>query len=210
VELGADGELGAAGGEVGGDGGVADGHGSGGGDPDVAPEAHVLVGRLRVPIDEGDGEVVGLGGEDLDGEGVGFAGLDGGGDVELKEPPGTGEFIGGCDRVAVEPDVGTKIDAVETEPDGLALKTGGDLECGAEPPGLAEGAVGRHGRVGKIERNGVGRAGDGAQIHAGVRVGIDVVLDQRAEDGGGHGGVVPGAGRVGGRGYGVAGFVNVG
>ena len=47
-----------AGSQVRGHHGKANGDRARGGDRDIAPEAHVFVGRQRVPIDEGDGEIV--------------------------------------------------------------------------------------------------------------------------------------------------------
>src|ERR1019366_3038935 len=111
---------------------------------------------------EGDGEIAGLGRVDLDGQRVVVAGPGGGGDVEFKETPGAGELIGSRDLLAVEPDVGAEVDAVECQPERLAPIFRGQLELGAEPPRLVEGAVGRHGRVGEVESDGVDDARRGA------------------------------------------------
>src|ERR1039457_2455338 len=97
-------------------------------------------------------------------------------------------MVRGRDLLAVEPDVGAEVDAVETQPERLAAILRGQLEIGAEPPRFAERAVGRHGRIREVEAYVVADARRGAQIRSEVRVGVDTRRDQGAEDGGGQGG----------------------
>src|SRR5689334_10973779 len=99
---------------------IADGNRAGGADPNVAPEAHAFVRRQRIPIDEGDGQIAGLGREDLDRERVVVAGFGRGGDVEREQTPGARQLVRRGDLLAVQPDVGAEIDAIEAEPEGLS------------------------------------------------------------------------------------------
>ncbi len=194
LQLGLDGELGGIRRgqvEARDDAGKPQGHRAAGVEVNLAPQAHALVGRQRVPVHERDGEVVRAGREDLDGQRVGLAGLGGGGHVEFEQPPGARHFLGRSDLAAVHPDVSAEVDAVKTQPHGLAAMVGGQLEVGAVPPRVAERALRRHRDIREIRCDGVGRAGDGPQVHAEVGIRIDPVLHQGAQQGGGQRGPVP-------------------
>ncbi len=78
LQLSGDGELrGIIGGQVQfrNDRGIAQRDRAAGGEVDFAPQTHVLVGRRGIPVDEGDGEIVLRGREDLHGENIFGAGL---------------------------------------------------------------------------------------------------------------------------------------
>ena len=93
-----------------------------------------------------------VGEKTLHGENVFRARPGGVGDVEFVGAPGAGHVVGLGDLLSVEPDVGAVVDAVEIQPDRLALVSRGQGELLAIPPGNGEGTVGRHGDVGKIAR----------------------------------------------------------
>src|SRR5262249_37585008 len=206
--LRADGEVGGVGSEVRDDARISDRGRAGSSDPNVAPDAHELIGRQRVPIDEGDAQVAGRGREDLDGERV-VAGLDGGGDVEREQTPRARDLLRIGDLLTVEPDIGAEVDAVEAEPDDLAVVIR-QREGGAEPPGLAERAVLRHGDVGEVDTDVVLHAGRVAEVHAEVGVGVLLRGDERAEDGAARGRGVPAGGAKSNGGEGGAGLADVG
>ena len=73
----------------------------------------------------------------------------------------------------------------------LALEARGQHEFLAIPPGNDERAVRLHRDVGKICPDGIGDAGESSQIGAEKRIGIDLVLDQCRDHGGGDGYLVP-------------------
>ena len=66
-------------------------------------KTHVLVGGRGVPVHPHEGEVVGLGADHLDGDGVGFTGADVGGHVEDESPESPDYLVGACDERSVDP-----------------------------------------------------------------------------------------------------------
>ena len=104
------------------------------------------------------------------------AGLDGVGDVEFVGAPGSGDVVGVGDLFSVEEDVGAVIDAVEIQPDGFSGVGGGNGEVLAIPPGDGVGTVGLHGDVGEISADGIGDAGELAEVRGEERVGKSFVF----------------------------------
>jgi hypothetical protein len=76
--------------------------------------------------------------------------------------------------VAVEPDAGAVVDAVEMEPDVLSVVIGSEREFGAVPP-----------RLRKLRRL------DGRKVVAVIEVGVDAILHQARKDGGRHADGIP-------------------
>jgi hypothetical protein len=95
--------------------GMAQADRSRGGNINLAPQPHVPVGRGRVPVHPGDGQVAVAGREDLDGEGVNFARLCQRAYIELEDGVGPGSLLRVGDHFSVKPDVGSEVDAVEME-----------------------------------------------------------------------------------------------
>ena len=106
-----------------------------------------------------------------------------GGDIVFVGAIGAGYIFGVGDFVAVEPDIGAVIDAAEMQPHMAACEIFRQLEFGAIPPGAAERAVLRHGQQRKILADGIGGAGNVAQIFSEVGIGISFVGDERGYDG---------------------------
>ena len=101
--------------------GIAQSHRTAGGDIHVAPKAHVLVGRRRVPVDKRDRQV-GVGGrEDLHRENVGFSRRCGIGNIEFVGAPCAGNVVRFRDLLPIQPNVGAIIDSAKVKPDGLSL-----------------------------------------------------------------------------------------
>jgi hypothetical protein len=143
-------------------------------EPDLTPDAHAGIGRLGVPVDETDGEIALPRRKDLDGQDVPVSRLRRPGYVD-HEAAERAESLGGVsDLLAVEPDVGPVIDAVELQPDVACAGPGGDDEFPPVPPGDLE-------RLGR----------DGFQVLADEDVGVSVVLDEGPHDRRGDGGRVP-------------------
>ena len=176
--------------EGGGDRGMPQRDGTAVRDVHRAPEAHVLVGRHGVPVDPGEGEVGRLRGEDLDRERVARARLRPAGQVQLVSAEGPRHLLRVRQALAVEPDVGAIVDAVEVEGQGSA-GPGRQIELRAVPPGVREGALGRHREMREVPRHGISHARQRAQVHARVRVAIRPVLDQGAHHGVGDGDAMP-------------------
>ncbi len=122
------------------------------------------------------------------------AGLHGIGHVEFVSAPGSGDVVGVGDLFSVEPDVGAVVDALEIQPDGFSGVGCGRGELLAIPPGDGVGTIRLHGDVGEISADGIGDAGELAEVHGEERVGEGFVFDQRRDDRGGHSGVVPSLG----------------
>src|ERR1700722_6449448 len=130
--------------EFGNDRGITQSDWAGDGEIDLAPQAHVLVGRGGIPIDEGDGEIVFGGGKDLHGEDIFRAGLDRIGDLEFVGAPSPCDVVGVSDLLAVEPDVSAVIDPFEIQPHGFSLGGIRRGELIAVPPGNGVRAVALH------------------------------------------------------------------
>ena len=96
------------------------------------------------------------------------------GHIEVVGAIGSGHWLTIRDLVAVQPDFGAIVDAAKVQPEAriLAVRRG-RRELRAIPPAAVVGTVGRHGQVGKILPDGIGRAGNLAQIVAEVRIGND-------------------------------------
>src|SRR5277367_2104860 len=104
-----------------------------------------------------------------------MAGRERGGDFVFVGAIGARYVFGVGDFFAVEPDIGAVVDAAEVQPDFAAGEIFGEFEIGAIPPGAAEGTVLRHGQEGKILADGIGGAGDVAEIFSVVGIGIGFV-----------------------------------
>ena len=160
--------------ELGDDERILDGDSAGGPDADLPEEAHVVVRRRRIPVDEADRRLALLRRDDLDGQDVLLRRLDVRGDVDREAPEGAvgrrrvGHFF------PVEPDIGPVVDAVELEPRLDETGSQRHSELLAVPPG-----------------DGEGRCGDGLEVLPEEEVRIDVVLDERPEDGRGDDGRIP-------------------
>ena len=89
-----------------------------------APQAHVLVRRHGVPVHPVEGQVGRLRGEDLDRERVARAGLRGLGHVQLVAAEGAHHVLGRGQLLAVQPDVGAVVHAVEVEPQAASGQRG--------------------------------------------------------------------------------------
>jgi hypothetical protein len=103
-EFGGDGQAGLFVGreiELGHDEGVLDRDVARGPDPDLAEKAHGPVGRGRVPVDPADRGLALLGRDDLDGQDVLFAPLDGRRDVDEEAAVGAVCFRGVGDPLSV-------------------------------------------------------------------------------------------------------------
>ena len=159
---------------------ITESDGTRGGDVHVTPDAHFFIWRHRGPIDERNGQVMRLRRKDLDGERVGFARLRGSRNIELKQSPGAGELSRGGDLHAIHPHVRPVVDTVETKPYCFPVVFRREFEFGAIPPGLPEGTARRHRNIGEVLKYRVCRAGDGAQVHAGIGIRVHLVLDQCA------------------------------
>ena len=122
---------------------LAQRHAARGSEEDFAPHAGVFVGRCGIPVYPGEAEIIFFGSKDFDGEGV-LAGLvQEIADLKFVGTIGAGDVVASGELLAVEPDVGTVIDAQEMEPDETIGRIGGRGEFGAKPEGTAEGAVRR-------------------------------------------------------------------
>src|SRR5690348_17009852 len=110
-------------------------------DFDRAKQAHVLVWRSRIPVNEGDCQVFFCGRKDFDGENVWPANSSSVGDVEFVGTPCAGDVIGICDLLSVQKNISAVVDAAEIQPNGFAFIGWGENELLAEPPRHHEGAV---------------------------------------------------------------------
>ena len=86
--------------------------------------------------------------------------------VEFENPEGAGDFGGIGDLLAVDPDIGPVVDAIQMQPRILAGEICRQRKLGAIPPGAAERAVFRHGLIGKKCFGGIIHPRQGAQIAA--------------------------------------------
>ena len=183
--------------EFGNNRGIAEGDRAAGGEVDFAPQAHVFVGRRGIPVDEGDGEILLGGGEDLYRENIFAVGFQNAGDAQFVGAPGSGDVVGVGDLFSVEPNVGAVVDAFEIQPDGFAGIGSGRGKLIAIPPGDRVGAVGLHRSVRKICADGVRHAGELAEVCGEEWIGEGFVRYHRRDDRGGNGGVVPSLGNEG-------------
>ena len=151
------------------------------GERDRTVEAHHLVGRHRVPVDEGDGEVVRRRGGHQNGKGV-RTGLCRGGDVDLVDAVGACGLRGVGDLPAVEPGVEAEVDAVHPQPQRAALRLRRERELGAVPPGHGKGAVRGHRLVREVRADLVGHSRERAQVHPVIGIGVAAVGDERRDD----------------------------
>ena len=173
---------------------VAQGERSAVGDRHAGPEAHVLVGGGGVPVDPGDPEVAGTGGEDLDGQRVARPRMGEPCHGELVAAERARDLVGSGDPLAVEPDVGAVVDPVEAQPERAAGRRGRQRELRAVPPGRAERAVAGHGQVGEVLSDRVRGARQRAEGHAEVGIGIGAVADEGADDRARNGRAMPALG----------------
>ena len=156
--------------ELVGDVGEAQLHGTAGGEIDIAEEPGVLVGGRGVPVHKGEGEVIGRRRKHLDGENV-FAEVEqAAAEIEFEDAPGPGDVVLAGDLLAVEPDVGAVVHAIEVQDDGTSGEAGGQAKLGAIPPAALVRAGVEHGEVGEHAADGVVHAGQLAQVHAVERI----------------------------------------
>ena len=152
-------------------------------EPDAAPEAHVLVGRRGIPIDPVDAQVF-LGLRDgFNGQHVRPVAHQQRRDVEFVGAIRAGNFARVCDALAVEPDVGAIVDAIEIQPHALAIRTIRRAEFGAVPPRAAERAVLRHGQHGKHFADGIRSSRNRTQVFAEIGIGERFVRHERGNNG---------------------------
>ena len=96
------------------------------------------------------------------------------GEVEFKDAPGPGDVVLAGDLLAVQPDVGAVVHAIEVERNGASGETGGQAELSAIPPAAFVRTVIEHGEVGELAAERVVHAGEFAQVHPVERVFDDV------------------------------------
>ena len=143
---------------------------------DLAPEAHVLVRRGRIPVHEAEGRIAGLGRVDQHRERVhALAQLLR--DVELPDSKRTGQILPCADLAAIEPHVGAVVDSLQDQT-GRGCQRTTDRELGAIPPGLLEWL-----------------GGDGLEVVSEVGIVDLAALEQRGDDRGRYGSLRP-SGRV--------------
>ena len=176
------------------DGGVAHGNRAARGEDDFLPEAHVLVGRRRIPIDPGDAEFVGVGRGDFYGDDIFCAGFDVGRDIEFIAAKRADDLIRAGDFFAVDPDVRAVIDSAKRHPNRFPIKLRGNFELFAIPPGDSVGTIFRYFQIGELAANRIRHTGDGTQIHAEIGIFVDAVFDEHGEHRVGGGRFVPGGG----------------
>ena len=122
-------------------------HRTAGAHADLAEQTHILVGRRRVPVHEGDGQISVRRRKYFDRQDVCLAYQSGVGDVELIGAPGTRHVIFFRDLLAIQKDVGAIVDAGKIQPDGLALIACWQRERLAIPPRHHKRAVLLHGDI---------------------------------------------------------------
>src|SRR5215469_5723965 len=103
------------------------------GEEDLAPDAHVFVGRGRVPVDPGEAKVVLLGRKNLQGERVLPRFVEEVADAELVGAVGARDFGAIGDFFAVKPDIRAVVDAKKMKPGSFARERGRRSEFPAEP-----------------------------------------------------------------------------
>src|SRR5437870_3990527 len=96
---------------------IAQGEWAAGRDVNITEDAHVLIRRHRVPVDPRPAQIIGLLWKNLDGQGIELASAGCIADVQLMHAERAGDLIRGGNLLAVEPDVGAKIHAIEVQPD---------------------------------------------------------------------------------------------
>src|SRR5664280_811947 len=104
----------------------------------IVPDTHPPVGRSRVPVDPGDGEVHTYGGKDLQSEAIllpGFCILR---YIERIQTVCTLHLSGISNLIPVYPQIRTVIYTMELQPHMLACIIGWKIELCAVPPGRTE------------------------------------------------------------------------
>src|SRR5205807_2179919 len=146
---------------------------------DVTPEAHVFVGRRRIPIHEGDCQVAFGWRKRLDRNHVFGARMRDSADIKFISAPRAPDLFEVGDFLAVDPDVGPVVDPLKVQPNRLAPVAGRQPKGLAIPPRNRKRAIGLHRKVREVRANRVTDPGDLSQVHPERWVGIDLVLHQR-------------------------------
>ena len=118
VNFGADGEgrLPVVGVELGLHKRMAQRHRPGRGEVNIFPNPHVFVGRSRIPVHPGQRQIVFARSENFYRQSIAFSGMQKFSSVEFENPEGAGDFGGIGDLLAVDPDIGPVVDAIQMQP----------------------------------------------------------------------------------------------
>src|SRR2546425_13321113 len=93
-----------------------------------------------------------------------------------------GYLIRGSNLLAVEPDVGAKVDAIQMQPNVSITIAGRQLKFSSVPPGNAEGAVFRHRPQGEVCADWITATRHQSQIHADEGIRVHLVIYQSSDD----------------------------
>src|SRR5713101_9069731 len=160
----------------------------------IAVEAHILIGRRRIPILPVDTEIrFGLR-KCFHSENIRMTCSQQRGNLELIGSEHPRDILCASELAAIYPDIGAVVDAAEIQRHMPAQIIFREEEIRAVPPGAAEGTIAWHGQLGKILPYWICCARNRTQVHAVKRVRISFAGDERGYDSGGHGRGVPARG----------------
>ena len=161
----------------------------------LAPQPHVFVRRRRIPVHKCNRQIGIARRIHLDREHVRCAQFHSFRDVELVGAPGSCHLLRVGNLLPVKPDVGAVINASEIQPNRFAPVAHRQNKFFAIPPRNGERTVRLHGQIRKIGADRVIHARELPQIHAEVRVGIDLLFHHRPDHRGRHSNRVPSPGQ---------------
>src|SRR5258708_393923 len=100
----------------------------------ITKDSHVLIRRHWIPIYPGPRQIIWLRRENLNGQCIQASDMRSALDVQFMNAERAGYLIRGCNLLAVHPDVCTKVNAVEMQPDIPILITGRNAKLRPVPP----------------------------------------------------------------------------
>src|ERR1035437_2005417 len=158
---------------------------------DVTPKPHILIGRRGIPIDPIDSQVVFGGGNGFHRDHVRAIVPQKVAYIELVRAIRARDIVRPGEFVAVEPAVGTIVDAAEMQPNVSGVRIICHAEFGSVPPRAVKRAVLRHWQHGEYFADWIRRARYRAQIFSEIWIRKRTIGDQSCNYRGRHGRRVP-------------------